>query len=121
MLQDPGWSRLVLATGVSHEKYFHIIWSKIFVLHYFRYSLQVIGKFSIRIVPDQTPEEVMKLTTEYLERKWSERKTPNKMKVWGDGDRGWLGDTNSLNFQAGIRCRGPLCIVLIVVVTPPIV
>ena len=42
---------------------------------------KVIGKFSIRIVPDQTPEEVMKLTIDYLERKWSDRKTPNKMKV----------------------------------------
>ena len=63
----------------------------------------MIGKFSIRIVPDQTPKEVMKLTIDYLERKWSERKTPNRMKVWGDGDKGWLGDTNNDNFQAGIR------------------
>ena len=65
--------------------------------------LQVIGKFSIRIVPDQTPEEVERLTVTYLNKLWSQRKTPNKMKVWGDGDRGWLGDTDSDNFQAGIR------------------
>jgi len=64
---------------------------------------KVIGKFSIRIVPNQTPEEVMKQTINYMNKKWSERKTPNKMKIWGDGDRGWLGDTNSENFQAGVR------------------
>lgn len=65
---------------------------------------QVIGKFSIRIVPDQTPEVVEKLTVQYLERRWSQRKTPNRMRTWCDGDRGWLGDTNHNNFQAGIRC-----------------
>ena len=64
---------------------------------------QVIGKFSIRIVPNQTPEEVESLTLKYLERRWSERKTPNRMRTWCDGDRGWLGDTNHINFQAGIR------------------
>ena len=64
---------------------------------------QVIGKFSIRIVPNQTPEEVESLTLKYLERRWNERKTPNRMRTWCDGDRGWLGDTNHINFQAGIR------------------
>merc|ERR1712073_75332 len=48
---------------------------------------KVIGKFSIRIVPHQTPEEVEKLTETYLNKLWSRRKTPNKMKVWCDGDR----------------------------------
>merc|ERR1711973_447878 len=43
---------------------------------------KVIGKFSIRIVPNQTPEEVEKVTVSYLSKKWSERKTPNKMKIW---------------------------------------
>ena len=64
---------------------------------------QVIGKFSIRIVPNQTPEVVESLTLKYLERRWKERKTPNRMRTWCDGDRGWLGDTNHINFQAGIR------------------
>ena len=65
--------------------------------------LQVIGKFSIRIVPNQTPELVEKVTLAHLSKKWSERKTPNKLKMWCDGDRGWIGDTNNDNFQAGIR------------------
>jgi len=63
----------------------------------------VIGKFSIRIVPDQTPQEVQQLTKDFLTRKWSERKTPNKLKMWSDGDRGWVTDTNNMNFTAGIR------------------
>ena len=69
----------------------------------------MIGKFSIRIVPHQTPDTVENLTVKYLEKKWSERKTPNRMRVWCDGDRGWLGDTNHQNFQAGIRFCSVFC------------
>ena len=65
--------------------------------------LQVIGKFSIRIVPHQTPQLVEDLVTAYLTKLWARRRTPNKMRLWCDGDRGWLGDTNHDNFQAGIR------------------
>eukprot|EP00092_Neocalanus_flemingeri_P021200 GFUD01022974.1.p1 GENE.GFUD01022974.1~~GFUD01022974.1.p1 ORF type:complete len:479 (+),score=174.92 GFUD01022974.1:58-1494(+) len=64
---------------------------------------KVIGKFSIRIVPDQTPEEVQKLTDDYLNKKWSQRRTPNKLRMWSGGDRGWVTDTNNQNFTAGIR------------------
>ena len=67
---------------------------------------QVIGKFSIRIVPEQTPEIVEAVTLAYLTKKWSQRKTPNKLRMWCDGDRGWVGDTNNDNFQAGIRLVG---------------
>ena len=70
------------------------------------FSPQVIGKFSIRIVPDQTPEIVEAVTLAYLTKKWSQRKTPNKLRMWCDGDRGWVGDTNNDNFQAGIRLVG---------------
>ena len=65
--------------------------------------LQVIGKFSIRIVPHQTPQLVEDLVTAYLTKLWARRRTPNKLRLWCDGDRGWLGDTNHDNFQAGIR------------------
>ena len=65
---------------------------------------QVTGKFSIRIVPDQTPESVMALTEDYMTKKWQQRNSPNNFRMWGDGDRGWLADTNTTNFQAGIRC-----------------
>lgn len=40
---------------------------------------KVIGKFSIRLVPDQDPEEIKKQVTAHLEQKFKERKSPNKL------------------------------------------
>merc|ERR1712128_172223 len=45
---------------------------------------KVIGKFSIRIVPNQTPEDVDRLTQVYLNKLWSTRNSPNNMRVWSD-------------------------------------
>ena len=42
---------------------------------------KVIGKFSIRIVPNQTPEGVSKKVIDYLNEQWEKRSSPNKMKV----------------------------------------
>lgn len=42
---------------------------------------KVNGKFSLRIVPNQEPETVEKLVVAYMEKKWQERGSPNKMKV----------------------------------------
>ncbi|KAF5285487.1 hypothetical protein FQR65_LT13232 [Abscondita terminalis] len=42
---------------------------------------KVIGKFSIRIVPNQNKHEVSKTVNSYLRKKWLERNSPNKMKV----------------------------------------
>lgn len=42
---------------------------------------RVIGKFSIRIVPNQSPESVSKVTIDYLNKQWEKRDSPNKMKV----------------------------------------
>ena len=39
----------------------------------------VTGKFSIRIVPNQTPEEVEKVVTDYLNKKWAERGSANQV------------------------------------------
>ena len=41
---------------------------------------KVIGKFSIRLVPDQDPIEIERLVVKYLDEKFKERKSPNKMK-----------------------------------------
>ena len=41
---------------------------------------KVIGKFSIRLVPDQDPVEIERLVVKYLDEKFKERKSPNKMK-----------------------------------------
>ncbi|XP_058790624.1 cytosolic non-specific dipeptidase [Phymastichus coffea] len=41
----------------------------------------VIGKFSLRIVPDMTPEEVEKKVVAYIQKQWQARRSPNKMQV----------------------------------------
>lgn len=42
---------------------------------------KVIGKFSIRIVPNQTPEKVEQVVVAYLNKQWKVRGSTNKMKV----------------------------------------
>lgn len=42
---------------------------------------KVTGKFSIRIVPNQTPEKIEKYVIEHIENKWKQRNSPNKMTV----------------------------------------
>ena len=62
----------------------------------------MIGKFSIRIVPDQTPVEVEKLVLAHLDKKWAERNTGNKMtSKMSSGGRSWISDTNDPNYIAG--------------------
>jgi acetylornithine deacetylase/succinyl-diaminopimelate desuccinylase-like protein len=41
---------------------------------------KVIGKFSIRLVPNQDEQTVEKLVQDYLQAKFDERKSPNKLK-----------------------------------------
>ena len=43
---------------------------------------KVIGKFSIRIVPNQTPEKVEQVVVAYLNKQWKVRGSTNKMKVY---------------------------------------
>ena len=60
------------------------------------------GKFSIRIVPNQTPEEVEGLVKAYLDKKWAERGSKNACEVsMGHGGRCWVSDVNHPNFVAG--------------------
>jgi acetylornithine deacetylase/succinyl-diaminopimelate desuccinylase-like protein len=42
---------------------------------------KVIGKFSVRTVPNQTIEKVEKLVLDHIEGLWKARRSPNKMKV----------------------------------------
>lgn len=42
---------------------------------------KVIGKFSIRIVPNQDPREVEKAVIDYLTKEWNKRGSSNKFKV----------------------------------------
>ena len=41
---------------------------------------KVIGKFSIRIVPDQDPQEIELLVVEWVESRFKIRNSPNKLK-----------------------------------------
>lgn len=42
---------------------------------------KVVGKFSIRIVPNQDPKDIVKCVLTHLDKKWNERGSTNKMKV----------------------------------------
>ncbi|XP_040209819.1 cytosolic non-specific dipeptidase-like [Rana temporaria] len=56
---------------------------------------KVIAKFSIRQVPNMNPSVVEKQVTDYLESKFSERKSPNKIKVtMVIGAQPWLANMN---------------------------
>ena len=50
----------------------------IFAFNNFDIARQVTGKFSVRIVPNQTPEIVEKVVVDYCNKIWSKRKSPNK-------------------------------------------
>lgn len=43
---------------------------------------KVIGKFSIRLVPNQDPNVIDKLVVDFLNEKWKKRGSPNRFKVW---------------------------------------
>ena len=63
---------------------------------------KVIGKFSVRIVPNQTPEFVEEKVKAYLNKKWAERGSKNKMNVsMGHGGRSWVSDPDHPNYMAG--------------------
>uniref|UniRef100_A0A0K0G409 Cytosolic non-specific dipeptidase (inferred by orthology to a human protein) n=1 Tax=Strongyloides venezuelensis TaxID=75913 RepID=A0A0K0G409_STRVS len=63
---------------------------------------KVIGKFSIRTVPNMEPKEVDKLVVSYLNKLWSKRGSPNHFKpIPLQGGRSWVGDTKDANFTAG--------------------
>jgi len=62
---------------------------------------KVTGKFSLRIVPDQEPEEIERLVREHIQKKFAERKTPNKLKVvMSGGAKAWVADYNHPHYQA---------------------
>ena len=65
---------------------------------------KVVGKFSIRIVPDQTPDQVEKCVVDYLNKKWAERGSSNKLSMsMGHGGRAWMSDPDQPNYMAGRR------------------
>lgn len=62
------------------------------------------GKFSIRLVPDMTPEAVHTLVEAYLESEFKKIGTKNTMKVeMLSGGSPWMGDVNHWNYRAAIK------------------
>ncbi|GLV45540.1 Cytosolic non-specific dipeptidase 2 [Carabus blaptoides fortunei] len=65
---------------------------------------KVIGKFSIRIVPDQVPEDIEKYVVGYLEEQWKVRNSPNQMRAsMMHGGKPWTEDPNHPHYLAGRR------------------
>jgi len=63
---------------------------------------KVIGKFSIRIVPNQEPADIEKLVVPYVEKLFNERGSPNRLKCFMfHGGRHWISDFDGPHFQAG--------------------
>uniref|UniRef100_A0A336L7Z7 CSON005069 protein n=1 Tax=Culicoides sonorensis TaxID=179676 RepID=A0A336L7Z7_CULSO len=62
---------------------------------------KVTGKFSLRIVPNQEPELIEKYVSDYLNAKWAERGSPNKMHVYmAHGGKPWTEDPNHPHYVA---------------------
>ncbi|KAL6722894.1 hypothetical protein Aduo_017967 [Ancylostoma duodenale] len=65
---------------------------------------KVIGKFSLRIVPNMTPEAVDKLVIDHLNNLWKQRGSPNHFKpIAYHSGNAWLADYKDDNFRAGAR------------------
>ena len=67
---------------------------------------KVTGKFSIRIVPHQTPDAVEHLVRHYCEKVHAESGSPNRMELLngrgtGGGSHPWVSDYNHPHYQAG--------------------
>lgn len=63
---------------------------------------KVIGKFSIRLVPDMEPSVVEKLVNDHLNALHKKRQSPNTLTVrMGHGGRPWVADFNHPHYVAG--------------------
>ncbi|XP_061178072.1 cytosolic non-specific dipeptidase-like [Saccostrea echinata] len=62
---------------------------------------KVTGKFSIRLVPDQNQDEIEKLVNTHIQKTFSERNSPNKIKINCIGAKPWVSDFNDPNYIAG--------------------
>ncbi|KAF9242271.1 hypothetical protein BU15DRAFT_44146 [Melanogaster broomeanus] len=62
---------------------------------------KVSGKFSLRLVPPQTPQLVIPIVTQYLESEFGKLNSKNKMNVeYLHGGKPWVADVNHWNFEA---------------------
>ena len=65
---------------------------------------KAVGKFSIRLVPNQDPKRIEKQVTEHLRNVFAELNSPNIMEVsLHHGAHAWLSDPKHPNFAAAAR------------------
>ena len=62
---------------------------------------KVIGKFSLRLVPDQDPDRIAKVVKEHLEAEFAKLGSPNEMQVnLIHGAKAWLSSPKHPNYEA---------------------
>jgi len=67
---------------------------------------KVIGKFSLRLVPDQDPKQIREVVTKHLEEKFATLNSPNKMWVKAHhGAKAWKSDPTHPNYEAAKKVR----------------
>ncbi|VDM58826.1 unnamed protein product [Angiostrongylus costaricensis] len=65
---------------------------------------RVVGKFSIRIVPNMEPGKVNEMVLDFLNEVWKTRGSPNTFRPQvGHHALPWVADTSNENFNAGAR------------------
>jgi len=65
---------------------------------------EVLGKFSLRLVPDQDPKKIEKLVTAHLESVFRELGSPNAMTVeMIHGAKAWLSSPKHPNYEAAAK------------------
>jgi Cys-Gly metallodipeptidase DUG1 len=65
---------------------------------------RVIGKFSIRTVPNQNPDRITQLVKDYVHACFTELKSKNTIHVeCGHAGKWWLSDPNHGNFRAAAK------------------
>ncbi|XP_050543641.1 cytosolic non-specific dipeptidase isoform X1 [Daktulosphaira vitifoliae] len=63
---------------------------------------KVIGKFSIRLVPNQDPSRIAQIAKAYINKIWEDRQSPNKLNIITEGDGGnpWMTDPFNAHYLA---------------------
>jgi len=65
---------------------------------------KVTGKFSIRLVPPQTPDTVAPLVVQYLEAEFAKLNSKNKLRVYLEhGGKPWVANIKHWNYEAAIK------------------
>eukprot|EP00934_Nitzschia_sp_Nitz4_P000130 Nitzschia sp. Nitz4//scaffold171_size48012//45239//47221//NITZ4_007135-RA/size48012-processed-gene-0.44-mRNA-1//1//CDS//3329538731//130//frame0 len=63
-----------------------------------------IGKFSLRLVPDQDPKQIEECVVKHIQKEFAKLNSPNKMTVeLIHGAKPWLADPKHPNFEAAAR------------------